>query len=316
IGLSMGKLDRERWQKDQEFFVNRVKELGGDVLTKNAGGDPATQLKQCDELLQKGVKVLVVMPCNSEAAAEIVSRAHKKSVKVISYDRLISTADVDLYVTFNNVEVGKIQASSIIEKAPHGNYLILKGDPGDNNSAMLYKGQMKVLKPFLAKGDIKIIQTASCKKWSETEAYKITAGALKQHKIDAIIASNDAIASGAIKAMTEMDLQGKIPISGQDADLMSCQYIAQGIQTVTVYKPIKQLAEFAAAQAVKACRGVPFDNTGKKVNNGRKNVPTIFLEPVPVTRETLISTIIKSGFHTKEEVYAEKKEELIEEPHN
>jgi D-xylose transport system substrate-binding protein len=221
---------------------------------------------------------------------------------VISYDRLIADAPVDLYLSFDNVKVGEIQARAIAEKAPKGDYLILKGDPADKNSDMIHAGHMKVLQPLIDKGDVRIVAIQSCDKWLRSEALRITADALEKHKIDAIVASNDGTASGAIAALEAKGLAGKVPVSGQDADLVACQNVWQGKQTVTVYKPIKKLAEVAAEQAVKAAKGQAMDAGSEKLKNGGSEVPTLFLDPVAVTKENLMETVVKDGFHSEGDV--------------
>jgi D-xylose transport system substrate-binding protein len=302
IGLSLADLKEERWQRDRDFFVAKAESLGAKVIVQDAGGDPNAQARQCDGLLAKGVQVLVVVPKNADAARPIVLNAHAKHVKVISYDRLIADSEVDLYLSFDNEKVGEIQARSILAAAPKGNYLLLRGDPADKNSDMIHAGHMKVLQPSIDKGDIKIVADQSCDKWLRSEARRITADALQKHKVDAIVASNDGTASGAISALEDKKLAGKVPVSGQDADLISCQYVWKGIQTVTVYKPIRQLAEYAAVQAVKAAKTGAFDSASAQVPNGTHQVPTIFLEPIPVTKENMLTTVVADGFHTREEV--------------
>ncbi len=303
IGLSLGDLKEERWKKDRDYFVQRVKALGGEVIVQDAGGDPNVQVRQCEGLLAKGIKALVVIPKNAKASRPIAIHARKKGVKIISYDRLVSHADIDLYLSFDNVRVGEIQAKALVKMVPKGRYMILKGDPGDWNSEMIYKGHMRVLKPHILKGDIQVVVTQSCDKWLRSEARRITADALQKHKIDAIIASNDGTASGAISALIEKGLAGKVPVSGQDADLIACRYIAKGYQAVTVYKPIRMLAEFAAVQAVRASRGIEFDPAIMKLDNGKIQVPTVFLNPIPVTKENLKETVIKDRFHTIQDIF-------------
>ena len=200
IGLSLADLKEERWQRDRDFFVARAESLGAKVIVQDAGGDPNAQARQCDGLLAKGIKVLVVVPKNADAARPIVLNAHAKNVKVISYDRLIADSQVDLYLSFDNGKVGEIQARSITAAAPKGNYLLLRGDPADKNSDMIHAGQMKVLQPLIDKGDIKIVADQSCDKWLRSEARRITADALQKNRVDAIVASNDGTASGAIFA--------------------------------------------------------------------------------------------------------------------
>jgi len=302
IGLSLADLKEERWQRDRDFFVAKAEALGAEVIVQDASGDPNAQLRQCDALISKGVQVLVVVPKNADAARPIVLNAQARGVKVISYDRLIADAPVDLYLSFDNVKVGEIQARAIAEKAPKGDYLILKGDPADKNSDMIHEGHLKVLQPLIDKGDIRIAAIQSCDKWLRSEALRITADALQKHQIDAIVASNDGTASGAIAALEAKGLAGKVPVSGQDADLVACQNVWKGLQTVTVYKPIQKLAEVAAEQAVKAARGEAMDAGAVKLKNGSQDVPALFLEPVAVTKDNLMETVVKDGFHTEAEI--------------
>jgi D-xylose transport system substrate-binding protein len=302
IGLSLADLKEERWQRDRDFFVARAEALGATVIVQDASGDPNAQLRQADGLLAKGVQVLVVVPKNADAARPIVLNARAKGVKVISYDRLIADAPVDLYLSFDNVKVGEIQARAILERAPKGNYLILKGDPADKNSDMIHQGHLNVLQPHIDAGTIKIAVIQSCDKWLRSEALRITADALQKHKIDAIVASNDGTASGAIAALEAKGLAGKIPVSGQDADLVAVQNVWKGLQAVTVYKPIQKLAEVAAEQAVKAAKGEALDAGSAKLKNGGYEVPTLFLEPIAVTKDNIMSTVVADGFHIEAEV--------------
>jgi D-xylose transport system substrate-binding protein len=305
IGLSLADLKEERWQRDRDYFVAKAESLGAKVIVQDAGGDPNAQARQCDGLLAKGVKVLVVVPKNADAARPIVLNAHAKGAKVISYDRLIADSEVDLYLSFDNEKVGEIQARSIAAAAPKGNYLLLRGDPADKNSDMIHAGHMKVLQPLIDKGDIRIVADQACDKWLRSEARRITADALQKSKVDAIVASNDGTASGAISALEDKKSAGKIPVSGQDADLIACQYVWKGIQTVTVYKPIRQLAEYAAVQAVKfakASQSDAIDSAAVRLTNGSFQVPAIFLEPIPVTKDNLMETVVADGFHTREEI--------------
>ncbi len=327
IGLSLADLKEERWQRDRDYFVAKAESLGARVIVQDAGGDPNAQARQCDGLLAKGVQVLVVVPKNADAARPIVLNAHAKHVKVISYDRLIADAEVDLYLSFDNEKVGEIQAQALVAKTPKGNYLVLRGDPADKNSDMVHAGHMKVLQPYLDRGDIKIVANQACDKWLRSEARRITADALQKYRVDAILASNDGTASGAISALEDKKLAGKVPVSGQDADLIACQYIWKGVQTVTVYKPIRALAEYAAVAAVAAVNTVTVAKTAKtltavnagqalatmeptsnstasevKIANGTFQIPAVFLTPIPVTKENLMETVVADGYHTREEI--------------
>src|SRR5436305_11816852 len=157
IGFSMDTLKEERWQRDKSLVEQRCKEVGAECEVQVANGDDAAQTKQCDNLLTKGVDVLIVAPHNGQIAASIVEAAHKQGVKVISYDRLIRNADVDLYVSHQVVKIGQMQAQYALEHAPKGNYVLIGGSPTDNNALLLRDGQMQILKPAIDRGDIKIV---------------------------------------------------------------------------------------------------------------------------------------------------------------
>ncbi len=160
IGLLLDQLREERWQRDRNLFVSRVEELGGKVVVKSSDGDPAKQLADANALLDEGVKVLVVVPTDLEKAAAIVQAAAAKKVPVVSYDRLIRDADVALYVSFDNVKVGRMQAERLVAKAPKGNYVLLGGSPSDYNARLVRDGQMDVLKPLVASGAIEALTAA------------------------------------------------------------------------------------------------------------------------------------------------------------
>lgn len=305
IGFSMDTLKEERWQKDRDFFVQRAKELGAEVLVQAANGNDNLQNSQAENLLTQGVDVLVVAPHNSVTAAAIVNAAHKAGKKVISYDRLIRNSDVDLYLSFDNVEVGRMQASYLLKKAPKGNYVLIGGAPTDNNAKMFREGQMEVLKPAIAKGDIKIVADQWAREWQASEALKHTENALSksQNDIQAIVASNDGTAGGVISALKQQKLEGKVLVSGQDADLAACQRIVAGSQTMTVYKPVKLLATRAAEAAVALAKNEKLADASQKVDNGKVAVPSILLKPVQVDKANLDATVVKDGFHKKEQVY-------------
>lgn len=304
IGLSMDTLNLERWQHDRDIFVKKAEELGTKVLVQSANSDSQTQYSQCQNLIAQGVKVLVIIPHDGSAIAPIVEEAHKAGVKVLAYDRLIMNANVDYYVSFDNVKVGELQAEAITKLVPKGKYFLLEGSPTDNNAKLFEQGQMKVLKPLVNKGDISIIGEQWAKDWSPQEAYNIMQNALtaNNNKIDAIVDANDSTAGGAIQALTEQKLAGKVPISGQDADLAACQRIVEGTQTMTVYKPIVAEATKAAEMAVAMAKGEKIETNGT-VNNGKIDVPSVLLTPIAVDKNNIYDTVIKDGFQKLEDVY-------------
>ncbi|SHJ40703.1 D-xylose ABC transporter substrate-binding protein [Propionispora hippei] len=304
IGLSMDDLRLERWQHDRDMFVAKAKELGADVVVQSANGDDQTQFSQCENLIAQGVDILVIIPHNGDALAPIIEQAHKAGIKVLSYDRLITKSDVDYYISFDNVKVGELQAKAIAELMPKGRYFLMGGSPVDNNAKLFRQGQMNVLKPLIDKGDITIVGDQWVKDWLPEEALKIMENALtaNDNKIAAVVASNDSTAGGAIQALAAQNMAGKVPISGQDAELAACQRIVEGTQTMTVYKPIKILAPTAAEIAVQIAKGNQVKTDGV-VNNGNRDVPAVLLTPIAVNAQNMAETVIKDGYNKLEDVY-------------
>lgn len=304
IGLSIDDLRLERWQKDRDFFIEKAEELGAEVIVQSANGDDSKQLAQIESMLSKDLDVLVIIPHSSDAMASAVNLAKQEQVPVIAYDRMINNSDVDLYISYDNVRVGELQAQYLVEKVPKGNYFLLGGSPTDNNAKLFREGQMKVLKPLVDKGDIRIVGDQWAKDWQADEALKIMENALTANKnrIDAVVASNDSTAGGAVEALAAQNLAGKVAISGQDADLAACQRIVEGTQTMTVYKPIRELAHQAAEAAVRLAKKEKIDTTDA-VNNGKKDVPALLLDPIAVDRKNMMETVIKDGFHSFDDVY-------------
>lgn len=305
IGFSMDTLKEERWQHDRDFVVERAEQLGAEVFVQAANGDDALQNSQAENLLTQGVDVLLVAPHNAQTAATIVESAHRSNVPVISYDRLIRDSDVDLYVSVDPVRVGALQAEYALQHVPKGNYVLIGGAPTDNNARLVRDGQMSVLQPVIDKGDIKVVADQWAKDWLAVEALKIMENALTRNnnKVDAVIASNDGTAGGAIQAIGEQRLAGKILVTGQDAELSACQRIASGTQTMTVYKPIKGLGYKAAELAVALAKKQTVAEATRTVNNGKKDVPAVLLEPVAVDRSNLATTVIAEKYQPLQAVY-------------
>lgn len=304
IGLSVSDLSLERWQHDRDFFVGRAEELGAEVIVQSANGDEAKQLSQIQNMLSQDIDVLVIIAINSDALSPVVEKAKSEGIPVLAYDRLVNGSDIDAYVSFDNVRVGEMQAEYLVEKVPTGKYFLMGGSPTDNNAKMFREGQMNIIQPLVDKGDITIVGDQWAKGWDASEALKIMENALTANKndIDGIVASNDNTAGGAIQALDAQGLAGKVVISGQDADLAGVQRIAEGTQTMTVYKPIKAIAIKSAEVAVQLAKGeaVTSDST---VNNGKLDVPFIKLDPIKVGKENIIDTLIKDDFHSYDDVY-------------
>jgi D-xylose transport system substrate-binding protein len=304
VGLLLDSLQEERWQRDRDLFVERVRELDGEVLVREANRDPDLQEQQARELLDEDIKALVIVPTHTERAAAIVKMANDRQVPVISYDRLILNADVTLYMSFDNVKVGRMQAEYLLNQAPKGNYVLIGGSQADHNAKLLRQGQLEMLKPAIAAGSVRIVADPWAEDWSTDAARQHTAEALKKNKnqIAAVVASNDNTAGGAIEALRAVNLAGKVPVSGQDADLEAIRRIVAGTQAMTVYKPIRPLARMAAGAAVNMGKGQTEDGL-VTINNGFKEVPARLLEPISVDRAAVDRTVIADGFHRREDVY-------------
>jgi len=307
VGLLIHALDHERWENDRDFFIEKVQELGGTVKVEVADNDASKQLAQAKELLANGVDVLVVVPVDQFAAAEIVKEAHSRNVKVISYDRLIKNCKLDYYVSTDNVKIGELQANYLTQIKPVGKYALIGGAKTDNNSMFLYLGQMNVLSPLVEKGDIKIVYNEFTDSWDENEGYAHTQNILKNTKdIDAIIAGNDAIARGVMKALIEAGKEGNVLLAGMDADLNNLQEIVANHQTCTIYKPYEKIAATAAELAIKLGKGEESENTFQTISNGEMLVPSVFYNGMVVNRENLKLTVISEGYQKEEEIYRKK----------
>jgi D-xylose transport system substrate-binding protein len=303
IGFSIDSLKVERWQTDLDRFQKHAQELGAQVISASAEGDDGLQFKQSKKLIDSGVKVLVLVPHNSQSAARIVDAAHAKGVKVLCYDRLIPNSDVDFFVGFDGAAIGRLQAESLVKQAPKGNYVLVAGSPTDNNAKILRDAQMQVLKPLVDSGDIKIVSDFWAKDWSADEAYLNMSRAIDAAKgnIIAVVASNDGTAGGAIQALADRKLAGKVLVSGQDAELGAIIRVLEGTQTMTVYKPLASEARLAAEAAVALAKGETVSGAGT-IPNGTRQVAAILLQPIAVTKDNVKETVIKDGFQTADSI--------------
>ncbi|HKS35327.1 MAG TPA: D-xylose ABC transporter substrate-binding protein [Enterobacteriaceae bacterium] len=303
IGMAIDDLRLERWQKDRDIFVSKAESLGAKVFVQSANGNEETQMSQIENMINRGVDVLVIIPYNGQVLSNVIKEAKQEGIKVLAYDRMINNADIDFYISFDNEKVGELQARSLVEKVPQGNYFLMGGSPVDNNAKLFRAGQMNVLKPYVDSGKIKIVGDQWVDGWLPDNALKIMENALtaNNNKIDAVVASNDATAGGAIQALSAQGLSGKVAISGQDADLAGIKRILNGSQTMTVYKPITQLANTAAEIAVELGNGQQ-PKADTSLNNDLKDVPSRLLTPIEVNKDNIDETVIKDGFHQKNQL--------------
>ncbi|MGC1483642.1 MAG: substrate-binding domain-containing protein [Candidatus Acidiferrum sp.] len=303
IGYLMDSLKVERWQTDLDIFQKRAIELGAEVLLETAEGDDDLQLQQSQKLMDSGAKVLVLVAHDADKAARIVHAAKARHIPVLCYERMVRGGDVDFFVGTNSELIGELQASWLARLAPKGNYVLIGGSPADNNARVLRIGQMRALEPFLDRGDIKTVSDSWAKDWDPAEAYAIMSKAIDSTNgnITAVVASNDGTAGGAIQALNEHKLAGKVLVSGQDADLAAIIRILGGTQTMTVYKPIKLQARLAAEAAVNLASGTPVKNA-VSIADGATTIQAIFVTPVVVTKDNVMQTVIKDGFQNLETI--------------
>ena len=302
IGMSFDSFVIERWQRDRDIFVSVAKELGAEVNVQNANG-VEEQKKQIDYFIQKGMDVIVIIAIDPASLRESVAKAKDAGIEVVSYDRLVDNADVDLYISFDNEMVGEMMARALIEAGiGNGNNVVMIGGSPTDNNVPLVEGAFKRL---MAKHRVTILDSIHAENWrAEEAAAYIYANPLVIAKADAIMCGNDDLATQAVRALAETRQAGNMLVAGQDADLAACQRIVEGTQVMTVYKPVERLATRAAEEAVALAKGEKIEGEDVTlIDSGAYRVPYIGLEPISVNRDNIDEVIIGSGFHLKEDVY-------------
>ncbi|MDA3812138.1 MAG: substrate-binding domain-containing protein [Spirochaetaceae bacterium] len=294
----------ERWDRDIKIFMNTARELGAEVIFAKSPGNAIDQIPQIQYLLKQDIDVLVVIPQDKVLLGGVIQKILDRGIPVLSYDRPIMDIPITGYVSFNNVEVGRLLSTALLTKVPKGNYLIINGSVHDNNSFQVNKGVHEILDPLIFKGDIHIVEEIWLEHWSYDEAL-VEIGRVLERTVDiqAISAANDLIAQAAIRLLSERQLAGKVAVVGQDADLVSCQSIIEGTQLMTVYKPIQKLAVRAAELAVSMATNTMAEPDTYIYNNSSKEIPFYVETPIPVFKEDMDNTVISDGFHSREDVY-------------
>ena len=302
IGFSIDTLAIARWQRDLDVFMNKAKELGADVIVQNAGNNPEEQNRQLIYLMDHS-DVIVVLPKEASSITESVQKIKAKGIPVISYDRLALNADIDLYLTIDSEKVGEYMASHMLRHTDGKNWYCILGPEEDYNMTLIYEG----IKRIVRDGPVKINHVFHTENWNYDLSYQEMVRILKSDVFpDAIICGNDAVAASVIQAINRYYPDTHIPVCGQDADILACQYIVQGKQDFTIYKPIIRLAELAAECAVALAKGepLPVENIRtSKLNNGYADIETVWLEPEYVNKYNLDKVVIESGFHSAASIY-------------
>ncbi|WP_321992095.1 substrate-binding domain-containing protein [Marispirochaeta aestuarii] len=300
----------ERWNKDIKIFTGAAKELGAEVLFQLSAGGTRAQIDQIRYLLKQDIDILVVLPHDTSMLAGVIKEVNDQKIPVIAYDRLIQGVPISAYVSFDNVEVGRLFGKALTRKVPRGNYLIVNGSVRDNNSYLVNQGLHEILDSYIESGAVSIVDEIWLEQWSGDEATARIGEILERTTdIDAISAGNDQLANSAIQLLAERRLAGKVAVVGQDADLLSCQRVVEGLQLMTVYKPISRLATRAAQISVAIARGEA-PEPDRLVENGSNTTIPYFVEmPRAVFKDNMEETIIKDGFHSAEDIYRNRSRE-------
>jgi len=302
VGVSWSNFQEERWQTDEAAIVAALEAAGATYLSADAQSSSAKQLSDIESLLAQGVDALIVLAQDAAAIGPAVQAAADEGIPVIAYDRLIEDSRA-FYLTFDNVEVGRMQARAVLEQAPSGNYVMIKGSPTDPNADFLRGGQQEVLQEAIDAGDITIVAEAYTDAWLPANAQRNMEQILtaQDNDVDAVVASNDGTAGGVVAALTAQGMDG-IPVSGQDGDHAALNRIAQGTQTVSVWKDARDLGRAAGEIAVQLAEGASMEDiegTEMWTSPGGTEMVSMFLEPVPITADNL-TLVVDAGWITQE----------------
>lgn len=299
IGFSFDSYIIERWERDRDVFVSTAKELGAEINVQSANGDVDVQISQIEYFIEKKVDVIVVVAIDADKLSNVIQKAKDEGISVIAYDRLIRNANVDMYISFDNEEVGRMMGEEFARNKNNKKVIMICGAPADNNVSLVNRGFEKVM----SECGIEIIDKTFCEGWkAELAGEYVNKNIDTISKADAIMCGNDDIATNVIRALSVYRKAGSIGVVGQDADLAACQHIVEGTQNITVYKPVEKLATEAAKYAVDLAKGNEID-VKTKINDGTYDVMYVALEPLTVNKDNMNEIIIDSGFHSKEDVY-------------
>ncbi|MGH6763626.1 MAG: D-xylose ABC transporter substrate-binding protein [Phyllobacterium sp.] len=306
VGVSWSNFQEERWKTDEAAIKAALEASGDKYISADAQSSASKQLTDVESLIAQGANALIILAQDSSAIGPAVQKAVDEGIPVIAYDRLIENKDA-FYITFDNKEVGRMQAQGVLAVKPEGNYAFIKGNSADPNADFLFSGQMEVLKDAIDSGKIKNVGEAYTDGWLPANAQKNMEQILtaNNNKVDAVVASNDGTAGGAIAALQAQGLAGAVPVSGQDADFAALNRIALGTQTVSIWKDSRELGKNAAEIAIQLADGKKMEEIAgvQKFSGGAQGVEmnSVFLKPVAITKDNL-NVIIDAGWVGKDVV--------------
>lgn len=304
IGFCFDSFVIERWIRDRDVFERFARMKGAEVNVQNANGDVEQQIAQIDYCIKKNMDVLVIIAVDGKSLEAVTKKAKEEGIKIIAYDRLIENADVDLYISFDNEEVGRLMGKSMVEQLPEGgNIFTIKGPVTDHNVSMVEKGFSEAIEG----SGLKVVYSANCEGWLSEKAYdEVNKGLEITRDIDGILCGNDDLANQTFRALAENMMAGKVVLVGQDGDLSACQRIVEGTQAATIYKSVDLLAKTASEYAIKIGKGEEIE-VNDTIYDGSFNVPYVKLVPELVTKDNLQEKIIDSDFQSAEDVYLNAK---------
>ncbi len=306
--VSWKTFQEERWKTDEKAIKSVVEAAGDTFITADAQGSATKQASDIEGLISQKCNVILVVAYDADAILPSIKKINDAGIKAIAYDVQFEDPNA-LYITFDNIGVGRLMAKEIYKAKPSGNYAFIKGDKGDPNATFLFSGIQEVLKDGMDSGKIKNVCETFTDGWKPDNAQKEMEQCLtkQNNKVDAVVSENDGMASGVVAALKAQGLAGSVPVSGQDGDLAAINRVALGTQTVSIWKDSRQLGKAAAEAAVAMADGK--DAAGlagvMKFNKGKKGVEmnTILLPPTPVTKDTL-AAVIDAGWITKDKACA------------
>jgi D-xylose transport system substrate-binding protein len=302
VGVSWSNFQEERWKRDESAMRAALEEAGAEYVSTDAQSSAAKQLSDVESLIAQGVDALIILAQDTQAIIPAVQAAADEGIPVVGYDRLIED-DRAFYLTFDNVEVGRMQARAVLEQQPTGNYVMIKGSPTDPNADFLRGGQQEVLQDAIDAGDIEIVGEAYTDQWLPANAQRNMEQILtaQDNDVDAVVASNDGTAGGVVAALTAQGMEG-IPVSGQDGDHAALNRVAKGTQTVSVWKDARELGREGGEIAVALARGAEMsevDGAEQWTSPAGTTLWAKFLDPIPITQDNL-DVVVEAGWIDQE----------------
>jgi D-xylose transport system substrate-binding protein len=328
VGLSFSDFATERWKNEEVILRGLLEEKGYEVLSQEANQDVKLQNDQIDNMVSQGVKALIIVAQDGDAAVTAVDKAADAGVAVVAYDRLIKSPKIAGYISFNNVEVGRQQAAGVMsalgidswDVAANGPARVVKlgGSPTDNNAILFRQGQDEIVNPLVDEGKVEIVADQWVENWDAANALKLMENILTgaNNDVDAVVASNDGTALGALQALNAQGLAGTVPISGQDATADGCNSIVKGELTVSILKDIRNLAPIAVDMVDALLNGQPVEGleeytlaelTLDEALQG--NVQALFLPVEQVNKDNVHALCVENGFQAYDDVYRDIPED-------